>query len=288
MTSPPEPSPAADTTAALAAQVAALRGQVRAHLRPPRPRRPHRRPQPRRPTRRPRPRSSPKPSTPRRAAPPPPTGSASSPDRPRRTARRAPAVGRHRPAPRIRRLPAPRMLGQPPARHLGTVHPGRRMAPHLQPQTPRPRPGTGIPRPVAARHHAPHRRHHPPVQPRMRRPGQRPRRTGSRAWPAAAPEERTRDHDPCQAHPGRAAPAGHPESAASPSPTTSSPGAKRTPPRIAALEPVRRAHEPWNDRGPGRQPAARVLCLKGCSAPRPRRDYVARHHGPYKAEAIRR
>ena len=34
--------------------------------------------------------------------------------------------------------------GPPPARHLGTVHPGRRMAPHLQRQPARPGPGTGF------------------------------------------------------------------------------------------------------------------------------------------------
>src|SRR6185437_1265153 len=44
------------------------------------------------------------------------------------------------------------------------------MAPHLQPQAPRPQPGTRIPRPLATRHHAPHRRHHPPVQPRVHHP----------------------------------------------------------------------------------------------------------------------
>lgn len=45
----------------------------------------------------------------------------------------------------------------------------RRMAPHLQPQPARPGPGSR-PRPVAPRHHAPNRRHHPSAQPRMRRP----------------------------------------------------------------------------------------------------------------------
>ena len=54
-----------------------------------------------------------------------------------------------------------RLLAPPHPRHLGTVHPGRRMAPHLRRDTPRPRPGPGVLRPVAARHHAPHHRHHP-------------------------------------------------------------------------------------------------------------------------------
>ena len=169
MTSPPEPSPSGDTAAALAVQVAALRGQVRlifarldkAGL----------------------------------------TGDLNLADRfaeLARTVTEALDTPPHGPAapywiglspqdhaaqlaelrqwtdtvaaPRIRRLPAPRLLGKPPPRHLGTVHPGRRMAPHLQPQTTRPGPGARIPRPVATRHHAPHRRHHPPVQPRMRRP----------------------------------------------------------------------------------------------------------------------
>jgi hypothetical protein len=44
---------------------------------------------------------------------------------------------------------------------LGTVHPGRRMAPHLHRDTPRPSPGPGVLRPVATRHHPPHHRHHP-------------------------------------------------------------------------------------------------------------------------------
>ena len=55
----------------------------------------------------------------------------------------------------------PELLAPPHPRHLGTVHPGRRMAPHLRRDTPRPGPGPGVLRPVAARHHAPHHRHHP-------------------------------------------------------------------------------------------------------------------------------
>jgi hypothetical protein len=55
----------------------------------------------------------------------------------------------------------PGLLAPPHPRHLGTVHPGRRMAPHLQPESPRPGPGPGVLRPVAPRHHAPHHRHHP-------------------------------------------------------------------------------------------------------------------------------
>ena len=134
MTSPPEPSPAeATTTAALAVQVAALRGQVRlifarldkagltgdlnladrlADLA----------------------------RTVTQALDSPPRGPAApywiGLDPAEHAAQLAElrAVGRHRPAPRIRRLPARRLLGQPPARHLGTVHPGRRMAPHLQQQ----------------------------------------------------------------------------------------------------------------------------------------------------------
>ena len=61
-----------------------------------------------------------------------------------------------------------RLLAPPHPRHLGTVHPGRRMAPHLRRDTPRPGPGPGVLRPVAARHHAPHHRHHPQLHAAVR------------------------------------------------------------------------------------------------------------------------
>ena len=70
-----------------------------------------------------------------------------------------------------------RLLAPPHPRHLGTVHPGRRMAPHLQRHTPRPRPGPGVLRPLAAQHHAPHHRHHPHMHAAMRDAPQ-PRRLG--------------------------------------------------------------------------------------------------------------
>ena len=60
------------------------------------------------------------------------------------------------------------LLAPPYPRHLGTVHPGRRMASHLRRDTPRPGPGTGVLRPLATRHHAPHHRHHPHMHPAMR------------------------------------------------------------------------------------------------------------------------
>jgi hypothetical protein len=63
---------------------------------------------------------------------------------------------------------ATRLLAPPHSRHLGAIHPGRRMAPHLQWQTPRPGPGSGVLRTVAARHHAPHHRHHPPMRAAVR------------------------------------------------------------------------------------------------------------------------
>ena len=71
-----------------------------------------------------------------------------------RAAGRPAAVGRYRHPPALRRLRAPGLLAPPHPRHLGTVHPGRRMAPHLPRDTPRPGPGPGVLRPLAARHHA--------------------------------------------------------------------------------------------------------------------------------------
>jgi hypothetical protein len=56
----------------------------------------------------------------------------------------------------------------PHPRHLGTVHPGRRMAPRLHRAAPRVGPGPGVLRPLAARHHAPHHRHHPRLHATMR------------------------------------------------------------------------------------------------------------------------
>jgi hypothetical protein len=78
------------------------------------------------------------------------------------------AVGRHRAPPALRRLPAPGLLAPPHPRRPGTVHPGRRMAPHLQRQPPRPRPSPGVLRPVATGHHAPHHRHNRDVHAAMR------------------------------------------------------------------------------------------------------------------------
>ena len=69
------------------------------------------------------------------------------------------------------------LLAPPHPRRLGTVHPSRRMAPHLQRRPPRSSPGPGVPRPLAARHHAPHHRHHPHMHAAMRGAPQ-PRRPG--------------------------------------------------------------------------------------------------------------
>jgi hypothetical protein len=85
-----------------------------------------------------------------------------------RAARRAKAMGRHRPAPALPRLRSPGPLAQPHPRRLGTIHPGRRMAPHLWRQTPRPGPRPGVLRPLAPQHHAPHRLHHPDMHGGMR------------------------------------------------------------------------------------------------------------------------
>ena len=180
MTSPPEPSPSGDTTAALAVQVAALRGQVRlifarleqAGL----------------------------------------TGDLNLADRLAELARTV-TQSLDRPP---RGPAAPYWIGLDPAEHAAQLAGLRQWAdtvlrreyggyqlpacwanhPHAiwelstlaaewhrtyARSTAQPGPGTGIPRPVAARHHAPHRRHHPPVQPRMRRP-------------AASAEARLRTH----------------------------------------------------------------------------------------------
>ena len=46
------------------------------------------------------------------------------------------AMGRHHARPALRRIRAPRLLAPPHPRHLGTIRPGRRVAPHLQQETP--------------------------------------------------------------------------------------------------------------------------------------------------------
>ena len=73
------------------------------------------------------------------------------------------------------------LLAPPHPGHLGTVHPGRRMAPHLQRDAPRPRPRPGVLRPVAARHYAPHHPHHPHMHAALRDAPQ-PRRLGCSSW----------------------------------------------------------------------------------------------------------
>ena len=45
------------------------------------------------------------------------------------------SLGRRRAPPALRRLRTPRLLAPSHPRHLGTVHPGRRMAPHLRRET---------------------------------------------------------------------------------------------------------------------------------------------------------
>ena len=190
MTSPPEPSPAGDTAAALAVQVAALRGQVRLifarldkHLASP--------------ATSTSPTGSPNsPATVTQAldspprGPPPPTGSASTPPNtphsspnsgngPTRSCAANTAATSSPPAGQTTRTPSGNCPPSPPNGTAPT-------AAHTQPG-----PGTGIPRPVAPRHHAPHRRHHPPVQPRMRRPARSPkaahRLTPFGQQPSAAP-----------------------------------------------------------------------------------------------------
>ena len=94
-----------------------------------------------------------------------------------RPAGRAATVGRYRAAPALRRLRAAGLLAPPHSCRLGTVHPGRRVAPRLRRDTPRPGPGPGVLRPVAARHHAPHHRHHRQVHAALR-DAPRPRRLG--------------------------------------------------------------------------------------------------------------
>ncbi len=171
MTSPQAEPPAqalGESLAALAVQVAAPARPGRADQQTPRPRRAPRRSGPRRPLRGTRPDSRRR--TGRRRT-----------LRPRRTlldrpgppglcraAGRAKAMGRHRTPPAIPRLRSPRLLVQPHPRHLGTIHPGSRMAPHLRRQTPRPGPRPGVLRPLAPQHHAPHRRHHPDMHAGMR------------------------------------------------------------------------------------------------------------------------
>ena len=53
---------------------------------------------------------------------------------------------------------------QPHPRRLGIVHPGRCMAPRLRRPAPRPGPRPGVLRPLAPWHHAPHRPHHPDLR----------------------------------------------------------------------------------------------------------------------------
>ena len=66
------------------------------------------------------------------------------------------------------RLRAAGLLAQPHSCRLGTVHPGRRMAPRLRRPAPRPGSRPGVLRPVASRHHAPHHRHHRQVHAALR------------------------------------------------------------------------------------------------------------------------
>ena len=77
-------------------------------------------------------------------------------------------VGRYRAASALLRLRAAGLLAQPHSCRLGTVHPGRRMAPRLRRPAPRPGSRPGVLRPVAARHHAPHHRHHRQVHAALR------------------------------------------------------------------------------------------------------------------------
>ena len=67
-------------------------------------------------------------------------------------------------SPALLRLRTAGLLAQPHPRHLGTIHAGRRMAPRLRRPAPRPGPCPGVLRPLAPRHHAPHRRHHPQLR----------------------------------------------------------------------------------------------------------------------------
>ncbi len=60
------------------------------------------------------------------------------------------------------------IAGRPHPRRLGTVHPGRRMAPCLWRPAPRPGPRPGVLRSLAPRHHAPHRPHYPRMRPGLR------------------------------------------------------------------------------------------------------------------------
>jgi hypothetical protein len=61
-----------------------------------------------------------------------------------RAARGPAAVDRYRAPPALRRLRAPRLLGPPHPRRLGIVHPSRRVAPHLRRDRSRPGPGPGV------------------------------------------------------------------------------------------------------------------------------------------------
>jgi len=170
-TAPPaDPSPRAlsESLAALAGQLADLRGQVCAIKRTAGSGRAPRRPEPGRPVRgsgpdchrRPRHRRS---SRADRAV----------LDRPGPrhlpcAAGRPAPVGRRRAPPALRRLRVAGLLAPPHPCRLGTVHPSRRMAPYLQRDTSRPGPGPRVPRPLAARHHAAHRGHHPHLHAEMR------------------------------------------------------------------------------------------------------------------------
>jgi len=85
-------------------------------------------------------------------------------------ASRAATVGRCRTAPALRRLRAAGLLAQPHPCHLGAIHLGRRMASRLRQPATRSGPRAGILRSLAPRHHAPHRRHDPGMRAGMRDP----------------------------------------------------------------------------------------------------------------------
>jgi hypothetical protein len=78
----------------------------------------------------------------------------------RSATRRAEAKGRHGATAQLRRIRAARRLANSQSRDLGTIHPGRRIAPDLQRQAPRPAPGAEILRAQASGHHAPRQRIH--------------------------------------------------------------------------------------------------------------------------------
>jgi hypothetical protein len=85
-----------------------------------------------------------------------------------RAAGRPAALGRHRVPPTLRRLRPAGVLAAPHPCHLGTVHPRSRMAPHLQRDAPGSGPGAGVLRPLAARRYAPYQRHDPRMHAALR------------------------------------------------------------------------------------------------------------------------